>query len=125
MLLTSLFPYLPYFPEPKTTSPGTVLPTIVLPYPHQYLIKKISCRFAYSQILRRNMFNWGLLLSHNSSLSQVEIKMFICSVKNSMSRSYISSMAVPFISMSISVSVAVLMPMSMFISLSVCDTVHP
>ena len=57
--------------ESRTTSPGMAPPTMHWALPHKSLIEKLS----YSPILWRHFLNWGSLLSYNSSLCQVDIKL--------------------------------------------------
>ena len=57
--------------EPRTTTLGMAPPILGWALPDHSLIKKIP----YSQIWWRNFLNWGSLLSDNSSLYQVDIRL--------------------------------------------------
>jgi hypothetical protein len=50
-------------------------PTMGWALPHQSLIKTIHYRHAYRRILLKNFLNWDSLLSSDSSLFQVDIKL--------------------------------------------------
>jgi hypothetical protein len=56
-------------------SPGMAPSTKGLPSP-QSLIKKVFYRPSYSMLLWRHFLNWGSFLSDDSSLGQVDIKLF-------------------------------------------------
>jgi hypothetical protein len=54
---------------------GSAPPTMGWALPHQSLVEQMSYRFAYSLILWRHFLSWDFLLSDNSNLCQVDIKL--------------------------------------------------
>lgn len=68
-------PYSAYFLiEPRNTRPGMTTPTMGWGLLHHSLIKKTFCQLDYSQILWSHFLSWGSLLSQDSSLCQIDIK---------------------------------------------------
>jgi hypothetical protein len=61
--------------EPRTTSPRMASPTMGWALPNQSLIKKMPYSLACSPILWRHVLNWSSLLSDDSSLCKVGIKL--------------------------------------------------
>ena len=61
--------------EPRTINPGVASSTDGCPFPHEPLIKEMSCRPDYYLILWKHFLNWYSLLSDDSSLCQVDIKL--------------------------------------------------
>ena len=69
--LFSMASWVCFLIETKTTSPEMAPPTMSWALPHQSLIKIMP----YSQILWKHFLNWVSLLSDNSSLCQLDVRL--------------------------------------------------
>jgi hypothetical protein len=61
--------------EPRTTNPGMAPPTLGWVLPYQSIVKELPYRPSYSLIWWKCFLHWGPLLSGNSRLCQVDIKL--------------------------------------------------